>query len=307
MLASIEIKNFRCFENTNIQGFGRINLVTGKNNSGKTCLLEALYANTTKHFNDIIHNSRSSNRDSAAQNNLFYNGSLKNEISIKCEIEKIYLVSNRIVLYNGVTEYEIGFDGTCEIQLIFDKNRQLPATKIELVPLFDNAEITGKKQDIIDAIQVIDDTIEDIRTYSSKPNVLYVKCQNENFYKPIYYFGDAVQTILRYIVNVISFNTDTKLKVLLIDEIENGIHYTAQAKFWQMLFKLCIRFDIQVFATTHSLEMIKAFRQVSKNFENEAAYFELARNASTGQIVGIKHELSTLEYELQTESPIRGE
>ncbi len=70
MLASIEIKNFRCFENTNIQGFGRINLVTGKNNSGKTCLLEALYANTTKHFNDIIHNSRSSNRDSAAQNNL---------------------------------------------------------------------------------------------------------------------------------------------------------------------------------------------------------------------------------------------
>lgn len=43
MLEEIEIQNFRCFEETKISGFERVNLIGGKNNSGKTALLEALY------------------------------------------------------------------------------------------------------------------------------------------------------------------------------------------------------------------------------------------------------------------------
>jgi AAA15 family ATPase/GTPase len=43
MIENISIENFRCFDKTEIKGFERINLITGKNNSGKTCLLEALY------------------------------------------------------------------------------------------------------------------------------------------------------------------------------------------------------------------------------------------------------------------------
>ena len=43
MIQSISIENFRCFDKTEIKGFQRMNLITGKNNSGKTCLLEALY------------------------------------------------------------------------------------------------------------------------------------------------------------------------------------------------------------------------------------------------------------------------
>ena len=43
MIQNISIENFRCFDKTEIKGFERINLITGKNNSGKTCLLEALY------------------------------------------------------------------------------------------------------------------------------------------------------------------------------------------------------------------------------------------------------------------------
>ncbi|BAQ62287.1 hypothetical protein GM3708_2693 [Geminocystis sp. NIES-3708] len=43
MLLDIQIKNFRCFEDTKIEGFQRVNLIGGKNNSGKTALLEAIY------------------------------------------------------------------------------------------------------------------------------------------------------------------------------------------------------------------------------------------------------------------------
>jgi len=43
MYRSFTVKNFRCFQEMKIDGFERINLVTGKNNVGKTALLEALW------------------------------------------------------------------------------------------------------------------------------------------------------------------------------------------------------------------------------------------------------------------------
>jgi AAA15 family ATPase/GTPase len=45
MIEKISIKNFRCFGNTTIEGFKRINLIGGLNNSGKTALLEAILMN----------------------------------------------------------------------------------------------------------------------------------------------------------------------------------------------------------------------------------------------------------------------
>jgi len=47
MIRNLDISNFRCFKEFNIQGFERINLFGGKNNSGKTALLEALFLGST--------------------------------------------------------------------------------------------------------------------------------------------------------------------------------------------------------------------------------------------------------------------
>ena len=41
----IEIKNFKCFEDFKAEGFGRVNLIGGKNNVGKTAFMEACYIN----------------------------------------------------------------------------------------------------------------------------------------------------------------------------------------------------------------------------------------------------------------------
>jgi AAA15 family ATPase/GTPase len=42
MLEHIHIKNFRLFQELDIPKVGQVNLITGKNNTGKTTLLEAL-------------------------------------------------------------------------------------------------------------------------------------------------------------------------------------------------------------------------------------------------------------------------
>ena len=42
-IKEIEIKNFKCFKGFKAEGFGRVNLIGGKNNVGKTAFMEACY------------------------------------------------------------------------------------------------------------------------------------------------------------------------------------------------------------------------------------------------------------------------
>jgi len=48
MLESLHIKNFRILKDLSINSLGRVNLITGKNNSGKSSLLEAITIFVTK-------------------------------------------------------------------------------------------------------------------------------------------------------------------------------------------------------------------------------------------------------------------
>lgn len=120
---------------------------------------------------------------------------------------------------------------------------------------------------------------------------------------PISLFGDAINRVTAIALELL--NTDQN--VLFIDEIENGIHYTSQEKFWEALFELARELDTTIFATTHSLEMIKAFAAVSQKYPEDGMYFELARNPRDQKIVAIKRDAELLEYALERGKPIRGE
>ena len=55
---------------------------------------------------------------------------------------------------------------------------------------------------------------------------------------------------------------------LLIDEAENGIHYTAQHKFWSMILRTAQENNIQVFATTHSFDCVRGFARAATEAED---------------------------------------
>jgi AAA15 family ATPase/GTPase len=82
MLKSLKIKNFRCFEEFDLPQLGRVNLLVGKNNSGKTSILEAIHIlnspNSVNSFLDIIDyrgeyawNEKDANREVFEINHLF--------------------------------------------------------------------------------------------------------------------------------------------------------------------------------------------------------------------------------------------
>ncbi len=55
---------------------------------------------------------------------------------------------------------------------------------------------------------------------------------------------------------------------LLIDEAENGIHYTAQHKLWRMILRTARENNTQVFATTHSFDCVRGFAQAATETED---------------------------------------
>ena len=46
---------------------------------------------------------------------------------------------------------------------------------------------------------------------------------------------------------------------IFIDEIENGLHYSAQQITWEAIFSTAETFNVQIFATTHSFECVQSY------------------------------------------------
>lgn len=71
---------------------------------------------------------------------------------------------------------------------------------------------------------------------------------------------------------------NTKGGLLLIDEIDSGLHHSVQYEIWKLIFQVAQRLDIQVFATTHSWDAVESFQQAAaENVEVEGMLIRLER------------------------------
>lgn len=92
---------------------------------------------------------------------------------------------------------------------------------------------------------------------------------------PINYMGDGVSRLLS-IVLAIAVNENG---MVLIDEIENSIHYSLFPKVWQSIAKIAEEFNCQVIATTHSYEMLEGVvNGLSQTYSSDFKYVRIERN-----------------------------
>jgi len=80
---------------------------------------------------------------------------------------------------------------------------------------------------------------------------------------PTPYMGEGTAKLLAYITAVIHAPDG----ILLIDEIENGFHYSVLPEVWKALFQAAEKHNCQIIATTHSLEAINAMASALSNVE----------------------------------------
>lgn len=92
--------------------------------------------------------------------------------------------------------------------------------------------------------------------------------------------------------------------VVLIDEIENGLHHSILPKVWRAIGEVARQFNAQVFATTHSLECIMA---AHKAFVESGSYdFRLHRlDRGKEGIRAVTYDKETLEAAIETGLEVR--
>jgi len=199
-----------------------------------------------------------------------------------------------------------------------NENGYMPSTpKVRFIPStfrpsgstlaqeYDKADFLNKADRVLRTLQEIDPSISQMKALTIKTPNLYLRREQENLL-PISLFGEATRRASDFILTLMN----NEYGLLLIDEVENGFHHIVQRNLWRILFRLAVECKAQLFATTHSLEMIQAFSEVwaEEGHQDNGAYIELARHVRTGRLVGITHELELLNYELQHGGKeIRGE
>jgi AAA15 family ATPase/GTPase len=91
---------------------------------------------------------------------------------------------------------------------------------------------------------------------------------------------------------------------VLVDEIENGLHHTILSKVWQAIRKTAQEFNTQIFATTHSLECIKAAHNTFIEYKNYN--FRLHRLERTKKAIrSVTYTPETLEAAIETGLEVR--
>ncbi|RUM74059.1 MAG: hypothetical protein DSZ11_04650, partial [Sulfurovum sp.] len=228
-IKNIEIKNFKCFEDFKAEGFGRVNLIGGKNNVGKTAFMEAVYINTSQEeLTQIIQNIVISRYFSDIFSDLFYEIGKKFIDNFIKEKSKSYL-DNQIK-----SNLE-----NLKVNTIFKNNNKAHKQGYDF---FYSLIIENELEDRLDSyIQEFDNSIEKFRIINGQPF-----CKKDEKFYSLNEFGDGLGKFIAFIIGLLSQPNS----IILIDEIENGIHYTNLDKLWEIILTISNQQNVQVFATT---------------------------------------------------------
>jgi AAA15 family ATPase/GTPase len=148
----------------------------------------------------------------------------------------------------------------------------------KLAALWDLTSLTNLESEVISALKLIDHRVsgvafvEDISQRSSDKNrIPLVKLAGIDEPLPLKSMGDGMTRLFHIIIALVNAQNG----FLLIDEFENGLHWSVQPKVWHIIFQLSEKLNVQVFATTHSRDCIRGFNSSWNQYPEIGAFFRL--------------------------------
>lgn len=173
-----------------------------------------------------------------------------------------------------------------------------------LLSILNEVLAQGKFSEVISALQNIDNTITDIREIDNK----IMLARKDMIFLPMGLFGDALQVLLDIVLSLIILPENS---ILIIDEIENGIHHTKHEIILDTISDLISNKNIQIFATSHSAEFINTyndfvFKKIPHSLQYQYSYFELIK-ARNNKIIANKIDPDTLNFKIDNQRSFRGE
>lgn len=359
MFTNIHIERFRGIPSLDIDGLKPINLIVGKNNSGKTSVLEAIFllCGATDPMNSVkVANQRGqrmTTKDDAdsAWRSLFHQMDVNKTIEIgitqsdrytrRLGIEAPSSLRQRTLFEEFETKdiHKIGgvrfnyrssgiprtvitevmhvwrrFAGSRPTRIDSytakpDEADVLPASFLSarsFVSLrrdanrYSNLVKARAEQSVLDALQVVEPKLKRLAVISeSSDATIYVDLGGESLI-PMAVCGEGMLRLFSIILAI----TNSHDGVLLVDEIDNGLHHTVMEELWPVLRKLCAEHNVQLFATTHNEEMLRHAIEAFRGDLCNLGLFRLDRNKDG--LRAASYNAEALEGVLETGWEVRG-
>lgn len=324
MYDTLNIKGFRGFEDFSMESLGRINLLVGTNNSGKSSILEAIELmslrgslrsiwSATARRGERLFEDESRRYSEADISHLFYGHTFKIGSRIEVtstfdskrthvHVEVVELNSENMELFPDQSaplerepiglKFEWGNSNPkVRMQLPLStkgglSNRHVrnsllesidmksvqfistaALTSEEVLSLFDGVVLTPEEDLLVEALRTIEPTIERIASIGSdrgkfsnniRQGNIVVKLHDHKDRIPIGSMGDGIWRMLGIALSLVNAENG----ILLIDEIDTGLHYSVLSKMWKLVHATAERLNIQVFATTHSRDCYESLATI---------------------------------------------
>lgn len=337
MLQGIRLENFRCFKDLEVSGFGTINLIVGRNNTGKSCFLDALGILTHPNLQSLLTTAhrRSPPIDGQAVewDNLL--SLLRRESTEESGLSR----RTRIVSPDG-DSFELSLEPNpqallgrspfllhCQNHLgqqwTFSENDSGHA-KLEpgsagytgattpyvgwdsraiqtMAQHWDQLVTLGRESLVVEWLQVLDPELRKIQftksAYEGKRQGIYLFRSNRTAPESLADQGDGLRRVLQ-----IAIATQCAEKVLLIDELELGVHFSALNQIWKTLLTIARHQNLQLFLTTHSLDCLQALARVAR--DSDLNLVRAYRFRESGRHV-VSYSGSDLLHAIKSESEVR--
>ena len=367
MINKIELQNFRGFKSfaaplTPITIFG------GKNNSGKTSLLEAIVflythndSNCFMRMNYLRHmNDQPLYTSARLWEPLFYNFDTKNKLSIILredqfadEIFDLFRGENAVSDSN-LTNIKNNFVNTGMLQQNYslrfayrsgdinesgsyeivanDSNQYMPnfnpifinydpqnnrekyimqnvfffkpetmLNHNNLAQWFGQLLLHGKNDLVVKALKIFEPGIKDLQTIVQGAYGYLYAIFADGRKLPVSYMGDGMNRMLNILLGILSNPGST----VLIDEIENGFHYSMYQKLWELIGKAAMENSCQLIVNTHSRDLIQGAVDGlhAVGYSDKLSYNRLAKNDDSIEAKVFDSEL--IAYALKAEMEVR--
>ncbi len=368
MYKSFRVKNFRCFKDLQINDLGRVNLIAGKNNTGKTALMEAIYIlagnreprtiwrrSFPSRRRPMWRESDEAPRSTSTLSTIFLNFSTDATIEISADNESesrkesseklnsllkissvqdfgnvtdkllAELIDRRYVELDQDSEV-LKFESAAGVPPLFillmkgnlefsrfSPNSLYPSTFLQArqsvdasqtESRFDRMQNAKEVPQLVNWLNIIESRLEDLRLGKSERSSVIEADIGLPRLVSINDLGDGMKRL----TDIFLAMHEVPHGLLFIDEIENGIHHTVQKDVWKAIGQLTREreLDIQVFATTHSLEMIRAAYEAFKDDDPyEFRYHRLDRKPD-GDIEAVTYNDFIIESAMSTNWEVRG-
>ncbi len=328
MLSSFEIRGFRAFDHLKLTGLGRVNLIVGKNNVGKSSLLEALWVYVNQGSPNVLWSLLADRNESESLSSLRFPERTAEEIGSQLLAMRYLFHGRRESLVKQmfslgpidnekdrlevqcstitITDIDTSEGGEDVLALFIKAGKESPLvvrldrsfarrlrepfslqekknvfvsanglSSVEINQYWDNVALGALENDVLESLRIIDPRIERVtlvaKLKSSRERIPIVKISDFDQPLPLRSLGEGMNRIFGIALALVN----AKGGILLMDEIESGLHYSIQENVWDFIFQTAKRLDIQVFATTHSWDCVTGFAQAANKSVEKGALIRL--------------------------------